>query len=386
MTAADRFGMVLYDTDVYKIGDGLMQMDTAGKAKMLDEIERIAVGTSTNLSGGLVSGLEMIERVRASSAKKNEVSSLLLMTDGQANVGYRSTGDIVKCLTPEERARLPAAGRGPRDLGSARMRSARRAMHQTEESAGSAASVETEAATSGTLAASVYTFGFGSDHNADLLQAVSEAGNGMYYFIDTPEKIPESFADCLGGLLSTVGQNITMEVKSTNGVSVTSAFSGRDKKSSASGATCTLPLGDIQSEERRDILLKLKLPKLDAEQMDWHVLDAKLSYFNVITSAMEVQEARLSLSRPSTKRDDLESDDDVDTHKNRIMAAEAMQEAMLIAERGDMAQAQSVLQMVSDFSLSLTLSLSLSLSLSHTARSFTSLSLKSLYLCPRVFT
>ena len=199
----------------------------------------------------------------------------------------------------------------------------------------------------GNLAATVYTFGFGAQHNADLLQAISEAGNGMYYFIDSAEKIPESFADCLGGLLSTVGQNITLEVKSSNGVSVTSAYSGRDKKSSASGASCTLPLGDIQADERRDILLKLKLPKLDAEQMDWHVLDAKLSYFNVITSAMEVQETRLSLSRPSTKRDDLESDDDVDTHKNRIMAAEAMLEAMLIAERGDMAQAQSVLQVVS---------------------------------------
>jgi hypothetical protein len=30
---------------------------------------------------------------------------------------------------------------------------------------------------------SVHTFGFGADHDSRLLQAVAEAGNGMYYFI-----------------------------------------------------------------------------------------------------------------------------------------------------------------------------------------------------------
>jgi hypothetical protein len=31
--------------------------------------------------------------------------------------------------------------------------------------------------------ASVHTFGFGSDHDARLLQAIAEAGHGIYYFI-----------------------------------------------------------------------------------------------------------------------------------------------------------------------------------------------------------
>lgn len=35
----------------------------------------------------------------------------------------------------------------------------------------------------------VYTFGFGSDHNGDLLTAISNAANGVYYFIDSTEKV-----------------------------------------------------------------------------------------------------------------------------------------------------------------------------------------------------
>ena len=49
---------------------------------------------------------------------------------------------------------------------------------------------------------SVFTVGYGGEHDADLLQGVSEAGNGLFYYIDNADSIPESFCDCLGGLLS----------------------------------------------------------------------------------------------------------------------------------------------------------------------------------------
>ena len=37
--------------------------------------------------------------------------------------------------------------------------------------------------------ASVYTFGFGDDHDPLLLKKISDAGNGMYYFIETEDKV-----------------------------------------------------------------------------------------------------------------------------------------------------------------------------------------------------
>lgn len=53
---------------------------------------------------------------------------------------------------------------------------------------------------------SVFTFGYGGEHDADLLRGVSEAGSGLFYYIDNADSIPESFCDCLGGLLSVAAQ------------------------------------------------------------------------------------------------------------------------------------------------------------------------------------
>ena len=54
--------------------------------------------------------------------------------------------------------------------------------------------------------ANVFTFGYGGEYDADLLRAVSEAGRGLFYYIDNADSIPESFCDCLGGLLSVAAQ------------------------------------------------------------------------------------------------------------------------------------------------------------------------------------
>ncbi len=35
----------------------------------------------------------------------------------------------------------------------------------------------------------IYTFGFGSDHDATLLEAISTQGGGVYYYIDSNEKV-----------------------------------------------------------------------------------------------------------------------------------------------------------------------------------------------------
>lgn len=340
VNAADKLGVVVYDTNVKVIEGGLTAMNDSGKSMMLDSIETLAAGSSTNLSGGLSRGLEMLEATRVSGLRENVVASVLLMTDGQANVGYVSADDIIRCLTIDGRLSLPPPARG-----SAKQRQRPSGKDVPKEDPPVSKLTPPDLASK--VAGTVYTFGFGRDHNADLLQAISEAANGMYYFIDSAEKIPESFADCLGGLLSPVAQNISIELKTSDGVTIVSAFSGRDKKSSASGKACSLTLGDIQSEERRDVLLKLSVPKLDSEQASWDMLQAKLTYFNVITSCMEEKETRLSAARPGVKRDGLEGDEEVDTHKNRVMAAEAMQEAARLADRGDMMEARGVIERVS---------------------------------------
>ena len=58
-------------------------------------------------------------------------------------------------------------------------------------------------------------------------------------------------------------------------------------------------MGDLQSEEERDVVLELKLPALSSPQQDL-VLKASLSYFNVITSALDTVTFDLVIDRKGT--------------------------------------------------------------------------------------
>ena len=55
-------------------------------------------------------------------------------------------------------------------------------------------------------------------------------------------------------------------------------------------------MGDLQSEEERDVVLELKLPAILEPEQDT-VLQTTISYFNVITSKMESSQSKLILSR-----------------------------------------------------------------------------------------
>ena len=52
--------------------------------------------------------------------------------------------------------------------------------------------------------------GYGSDHDSEMLHHIANAGNGLYYYIENKDNIPESFCDCLGGLLSVSAQVFRM--------------------------------------------------------------------------------------------------------------------------------------------------------------------------------
>ena len=55
-------------------------------------------------------------------------------------------------------------------------------------------------------------------------------------------------------------------------------------------------MGDLQSEEERDIVLEIQLPAVPSPQQDT-VVRTTLSYFNVITSELDTIQSELIISR-----------------------------------------------------------------------------------------
>lgn len=77
--------------------------------------------------------------------------------------------------------------------------------------------------------------------------------------------IPDAFADCLGGLLSVVGQNIDVAFEATNGATIKKLKTKFKVTEKVAGKSYTVTVGDIQSEEEKDLLCEISLSKADSD-------------------------------------------------------------------------------------------------------------------------
>src|SRR5689334_10114464 len=101
-----------------------------------------------------------------------------------------------------------------------------------------------------------------------MLSSIAEVGFGIYYYIADVDKIPTSFADCLGGLQSVVAQNLTISVEASPGVTLMKSLNSKYRVSNGAtlpGTQITLEMNDLYSEEERDLIFLVKLPILPAE-------------------------------------------------------------------------------------------------------------------------
>jgi len=231
--ATDRLSIISYDTEVV-CSMPLSQMNATGKKLANEAIASIRPGSSTNLSGGLMRGLEELNDV----PQPAETTSVLLLTDGLANCGIRDTQSIVSCLKS-----VLAARSNP---------------------------------------CTVFTFGYGINHDAEMLRSISDSGGGQYYDMEDGDAVASSFADCLGGLLSVVSQNVRLQL-TCDGADVARVLSpGYQVSSVEGGSALIIELGDLYSEEFKDILFELALPA-GSEAI---TIKANLSYLDVVRTVL----------------------------------------------------------------------------------------------------
>src|SRR6185369_13561882 len=128
---------------------------------------KVHAGGCTNLSGGWLEGVKHVAQHRSSEL----VNRVLLLTDGQANVGVTDPAVLIKT-----------------------------ARQKAEE---------------GVITT---TLGFGSGFNEDLLIGMARAAEGNFYFIESPEDVAQVFKIELEGLASVVGQNLVVTVRPSEAV------------------------------------------------------------------------------------------------------------------------------------------------------------------------
>lgn len=329
----DRMAVVAFDHEVLR-AVALTSMDAAGRQRVLEAVDEIETRGTTNLSGGLVEGLEILNEAKvadqAQPASQEEAErpeapgsartrAVLLLTDGAANAGITNAAALADIVKGN------AGGGG----------------------------------------VSVTAFGLGEHHDEHMLEAIGKATpGGGYHFIETPDAIAEAIADTFAELTSVALQNavLTVELSAVAPHTLDEVHSGRiveyltvapavpDGEAGASApppektVKATIRLGDLYEEDEKDVLLCWSLQPCEAVNR-YTLGTATLRYLSVRTGKMETESVAMHVERPpSLSGGEVRINIDVDAQMNRVRVAAAMKEATRLADDGDLAAAREELR------------------------------------------
>jgi len=291
LTPQDRVSIITFNNKANLITP-LLAMTKEKKYHTKAWIKQICPESGTNIKAGL----ELAFKVLKLRKQKNAVSSIFLLTDGR---------DGFKC-SPEKVAD---------------------------------SLIQSELMDDFTL----HTFGYGDDHDAGLMTGLSDLKDGNFYYIQDLSKVDESFIDCLGGLISAVGQKVEVSISPIQSeilknVEITKAY-GDSSMWTKSGNTYNTKLLQLSAGQNKDYVLELKIPKNTKELQDQekHVkvaqLEVKVQGFDGKSITKRAELEIMLINEVEEVKDDDEDDKEVMKNYYRIKTGDALARARELADK-----------------------------------------------------
>ena len=200
----DRLAVVAFDDHV----DLVLPLTRHDARVARSAVAGIGVGGSTNLSGGWLKGVEILRGGRAEAVRR-----VLLLTDGQANVGIVDAAQLAALAGQ-------TAGQG----------------------------------------VTTTTIGFGDHFDEDLLRAMADAGRGNARWAQGADEAAGVFLDEFDGLATIVAQNISVEIRPAAAVEVVAVLN--DFPATVVEDGVQISLGDAYAGELRRLVFALRIPGL----------------------------------------------------------------------------------------------------------------------------
>ncbi|MBA0572932.1 hypothetical protein Golob_000234 [Gossypium lobatum] len=301
----DRLSVIAFSSTARRLFP-LRRMSDVGRQQALHAVNSLVANGGTNIAEGLKKGAKVMEDRR----EKNPVASIILFSDGQDT--YTVTGAGANKSQPNYQLLVPLSMHGSDNTG---------------------------------FQIPVHAFGFGADHDASSMHSISEISGGTFSFIETEAVLQDAFAQCIGGLLSVVVQELQVGVECMNpslclGLLKAGSYPSRV---AADGKTGVIEVGDLYADEERDFLVSVKVPA-ESSECETSLLKVKCVYRDPLTKEMTTLESDdVRIRRPEVAGQEVVSIE-VDRQRNRFQAAEAMAEARMTAELGDLPGAVLILE------------------------------------------
>jgi Ca-activated chloride channel family protein len=290
----DRFSLVTYDQ---KVAVHIAPTSVVHKDNLSRSIETIMSGGTTNLSGGWLQGCQLV----AEGLAEGQSNRVMLLTDGLANEGVTDSN------------RLVAMARQKREEG-----------------------------------VTTTTMGVGMDFNEDLLTRMANEGGGAFYFIDNPDQAPKIFAEELNDLLSVVGQNLVIALTLSSKVSAVKYLNTYPMEKGA--GNMTFRLGDLFADEIKTLLLELTIPALQTlgeVEVAW----LRFDYDELAEERVTHRTLELPIKVNAVRDEDYhEGAPNAEVVRTALLlrAAQAREEAIKYADKGEFDKAKQTLSDIAD--------------------------------------
>ena len=164
MQDGDIISITAFDDKIYTVASAT-KLNSSTRIEIIHKINALKCGGSTNLHGGwLASATEVAKNI-----SKESINRVLILTDGQTNHGIVNPNEIIANVTSLYEKNI-----------------------------------------------STTTFGIGEQFNEDLLQGMSNAGNGNFYYVDDDSKLEQMFMEEFSGFSNIIATDVRVNLAQLN--------------------------------------------------------------------------------------------------------------------------------------------------------------------------
>jgi Ca-activated chloride channel family protein len=284
LTSEDRLSVIAYSTGVQLLYPIQHLTD---KERAISVIDSLYPTDSTNLSGGLIMGIDQLRSLYSS----DYINRVILLSDGLANVGITSAAE----------------------LGSLAGQAAEGGIHVT-------------------------TMGLGLNYDENLMMNLAEHGAGNYYFIESPSQLAGIFKKEFGQMVATVAKDSVINLSLSPDVELKEIFGYTH---TTKDGLVQINLGDLHSGQERNILIRLNAPTgtIGKHQL----VNASLEFTDILNNSRNVKlEKKLSYQVTEDKSKVIANEDkNISARGSSVKAAYDLYQAVTEYEKGNREDALS---------------------------------------------
>ncbi|CAD8141053.1 unnamed protein product [Paramecium octaurelia] len=200
----------------------------------------------------------------------------------------------------------------------------------------------------------IHSFGYGSDHDADLMSKICKVGQGSFYYIENVKLLDEFFADALGRLSSALAEKVQIDIKCSpqipyQDVQIQKTY-GDMWKSFEQGRFYQINVPSIASDSRKDFVFEIALPPFTDQILDEQrapqVVHVYLQFNNTFSKQTFQKVSTLQLKLYNEEEQIGENDPNADVTREflRVQATEAIEQARMKCDLSKNEEAEDMLE------------------------------------------